>query len=64
LGGTRKLPYAFTEQGVAMLSSILHSERAILMNIQIIRVFIRIRFLLENHSEILRKLDQIEQKDL
>jgi len=63
-GGTRKLPSAFTEQGVAMLSSVLHSERAILMNIQIIRVFTRIRFLLENHSEILRKLEQIEQKDL
>ena len=51
-GGTRKLPSAFTEQGVAMLSSVLHSERAILMNIQIIRVFTRIRFLLENHSHL------------
>jgi hypothetical protein len=62
-GGTRKLPNAFTEQGVAMLSSVLHSERAILMNIQIIRVFTRIRLLIEKHSEIFRKLDQIEQKD-
>ena len=62
-GGTRKLPHAFTEQGVAMLSSILHSERAILVNIQIIRVFTRIRHLLETHSEILKKLEQIEQND-
>jgi hypothetical protein len=63
-GGTRKLPNAFTEQGVAMLSSVLHSERAIMVNIQIIRVFTRIRHLLETHSEILRKLEQIEKKDV
>jgi hypothetical protein len=54
-GGTRKLPYAFTEQGVAMLSSVLHSDRAIIVNIQIIRVFTKIRQLLETHIEILRK---------
>jgi hypothetical protein len=63
-GGTRKLPNAFTEQGVAMLSSVLHSERAIIVNIQIIRVFTRIRHLLETHSAILRKLEQVEKKDI
>ena len=63
-GGTRKLPNAFTEQGVAMLSSVLHSERAIMVNIQIIRVFTRIRHLLETHSEILSKLEKIEKKDI
>jgi hypothetical protein len=63
-GGTRKLPSAFTEQGVAMLSSVLHSKRAILVNIQIIRVFTKMRRLLETHTEIFQKLDQIEYKDI
>ncbi len=63
-GGTRKLPNAFTEQGVAMLSSVLHSDRAIKMNIQIIRVFTRTRQLLETHSEILKKLEKIERNDI
>lgn len=63
-GGTRKLPYAFTEQGVAMLSSVLHSDRAIMVNIQIVRVFTRMRELLETHTEILRKLDQLQKKDI
>ncbi|MCK9421789.1 MAG: ORF6N domain-containing protein [Bacteroidales bacterium] len=63
-GGTRKLPYAFTEQGVAMLSSVLHSDRAIMVNIQIVRVFTRMRQLLETHTEILRKLDQLQKKDI
>lgn len=63
-GGTRKLPSAFTEQGVAMLSSVLHSKWAIMVNIQIIRVFTRIRNLLETHSIILHKLEQIEKKDI
>ena len=63
-GGTRKLPYAFTEQGVAMLSSVLHSDRAIMVNIQIVRVFTRIRQLLETHLEILRKLEQLQNKDV
>jgi hypothetical protein len=62
--GLRKLPLAFTEQGVAMLSSVLNSDRAIIVNIQIIRVFTKIRQLIETHSEILRKLDQIEKKDI
>jgi len=63
-GGARKLPHTFTEQGVAMLSSVLHSKRAIIVNIQIIRVFTRIRHLLEIHSAILRKLEQVEKKDI
>ncbi len=62
-GGTRKLPYAFTEQGVAMLSSVLRSDRAIMVNIQIIRIFTRIRYLLESQSEILRKLDWLEKHE-
>jgi hypothetical protein len=62
-GGVRKLPYAFTEQGVAMLSSILHSPRAIMVNIQIIRIFTRIRYLLESQSEILQKLVKLEKHE-
>ena len=63
-GGTRKLPYAFTEQGVAMLSGILNSDRAIKVNIQIMRIFTRMRELFEDHKEILHKLEQLEMKDL
>jgi len=60
--GLRKLPLAFTEQGVAMLSSVLNSETAIDVNIQIIRIFSRIRELLITHTEILIKLEQLEKK--
>ncbi len=63
-GGTRKMPKAFTELGVAMLSSVLHSDRAIMVNIQIIRVFTKIWQLLETHSEILRKLDELQKNDI
>lgn len=62
--GLRKPPLAFTEQGVAMLSSVLNSDRAIKVNIQIIRVFTKMRQLIETHSEILCKLEQIEKKDI
>lgn len=62
--GLRKLPYAFTEQGVAMLSSVLKSETAIEVNISIIRVFSRMREMLLTHKDILLKLEQIEQKIL
>jgi len=58
------LPYAFTEYGAVMLASVLNSERAILVNIQIVRVFNRMRKLLETHSAILRKLETLEKKDL
>jgi len=62
--GLRKPPYVFTEQGVAMLSSVLNSDRAILVNIQIMRVFTKMRTLLESHKEILRKLESLEKKDI
>jgi hypothetical protein len=62
--GLRKPPYVFTEQGVAMLSSVLNSDRAILVNIQIMRVFTKMRALLDSHKEILRKLESIEKKDI
>ena len=61
-GGRRKLPFAFTEQGVAMLSSVLNSEIAINVNIQIIRVFTKMRQLFLTHKDILLQLEKIEQK--
>ena len=61
-GGTRKLPYAFTEQGVAMLSSVLNSETAIQVNIQIIRVFTKMKQLLLENKELLLKIDKAEKK--
>lgn len=60
-GGRRTLPFVFTEQGIAMLSSVLKSETAILVNIQIIRVFTRMRELLSTHKDTLIKLEQIEK---
>ena len=63
-GGTRKLPYAFTEQGVAMLSGVLNSDRAIMVNIQIMRIYTKIRETLSTHKDILLKLEQIEKKML
>jgi hypothetical protein len=62
--GLRYSPFCFTEQGVAMLSSILNSDRAIQVNIQIIRIFTKMRELLSTHQEILKKLEQIEMKDI
>lgn len=55
------LPYAFTEQGVAMLSSVLNSKQAIAVNIQIIRVFTKMRELISSNKEILMKLEQLEK---
>lgn len=63
-GGRRTLPFVFTEQCVAMLSSVLGSETAIHVNIQIIRVFTRMREMLLNNKSILVKIEQIEQKIL
>ncbi len=63
-GGRRKLPYAFTEQGVAMLSGVLHSDRAIKVNIHIMRVFSQMRKILASHKEILKKLEEQERKDI
>jgi hypothetical protein len=61
-GGRRYLPYAFTEQGVAMLSSVLNSKRAIQVNIAIMRVFVNIRRLVSSNRLILNKLNQLENK--
>jgi hypothetical protein len=61
-GGVRYLPIAFSEQGVAMLSSVLNSDRAILVNIQIIRIFTRMREMFLTHNDIIDKLRQIEMK--
>jgi len=55
-------PYAFTEQGVAMLSSVLHSDRAIEVNIAIMRAFVRLREILSTHKDLARKLDDLERK--
>ena len=60
--GLRYSPFCFTEQGVAMLSSVLNSETAIRVNIQIIRVFTKMRELLLTHKDILLKLQNIEKK--
>ena len=62
--GLRKLPNVFTEQGVAMLSSVLNSETAIEVNIQIIRIFTRIREVLLTHKDVLIKLEQLEKRML
>jgi hypothetical protein len=59
---SKYLPYAFTEQGVAMLSSVLRSRRAIHVNIEIMRAFIRLRQMLASHVELARKLDALEKK--
>lgn len=62
--GLRKPPLVFTEQGVAMLSSVLNSDRSIMVNIQIMRVFTKMRELVETHREILHKLEHLEKKDI
>jgi hypothetical protein len=56
------LPYAFTEQGVAMLSSVLNSERAIKVNIEIMRAFVRLRQILASNKELAKRLDELEKK--
>lgn len=56
------VPYAFTEQGVAMLSSVLKSERAIQVNVGIVRAFVRLREMLATHKALARKLEQLEKK--
>jgi len=61
-GGTRKMPYAFTEQGVSMLSSVLNSDTAIEVNIRIIRIFAKLRKMLLTHKDILLKLEQMEKQ--
>lgn len=62
-GGMRRaLPYAFTEQGIAMLSGVLNSPRAIRVNIQIMRAFVKLRQMLASNAELARKLDELEKK--
>ena len=61
-GGTRNLPYAFTEQGVAMLSGILNSDRAINVNIQIMRIFTRVRQLLADNLSVKLEIEEIKKK--
>jgi hypothetical protein len=60
--GVRRRPNAFTEQGVAMLSSVFNSERAIEVNIAIMRAFVRLRELFSSHKDLARKLDELERK--
>ena len=61
-GGRRTAPYAFTEQGVAMLSSVLRSSRAVQVNVEIIRAFVRLRQILESNVDLAKKLDGLEKK--
>src|SRR5881398_906228 len=61
-GGRRYLPLAFTEQGVAMLSSVLRSDKAVHVNIEIMRTFVRLRRLLSSHAELAGKLAALEKK--
>ena len=61
-GGIRKMPLAFTEQGVAMLSGILNSDKAIEVNIQIMRAFIKLRHMILEHDELKRELDELRKE--
>ena len=61
-GGRRYPPYAFTEQGVAMLSSVLRSKQAVRVNVEIMRTFVRLRRVLATHKELARKLEDLERK--
>jgi len=61
-GGRRHRPYAFTEQGIAMLSSILNSDRAIRVNIAIMRAFVKLRQMLETNRELARKFSELERR--
>jgi hypothetical protein len=61
-GGRRHRPYAFTEQGVAMLSSVLNSERAVQVNIAIMRTFVQLRRLMDSNADLARKIESLEKK--
>ena len=61
-GGRRYLPYVFTEQGVTMLSSVLKSERAVKVNIDIMRAFVRLRQMIASNREFTKRLDELEKK--
>ena len=61
-GGRRYAPYAFTEQGIAMLSSVLRSQRAVQVNVAIMRAFLQLRTMLASHEELKRKIDEMEKR--
>jgi hypothetical protein len=61
-GGRRYLPYAFTEHGIAMLSSVLHSDRAVQVNIAIMRAFLQLRAMLATHEDLRRKIIEMEKR--
>lgn len=61
-GGRRTRPYVFTEQGVAMLSSVLRSRRAVAVNIEIMRTFVRLRQMISEHRDLARRLDELESR--
>jgi hypothetical protein len=61
-GGTRKAPFVFTEHGILMLSSVLRSKKAVLVNIQIMRTFTKLRRLLATHADLRRKIAELEKK--
>jgi len=61
-GGTRKLPFVFTEQGVTMLASVLKSKRAVQISIQVVRIFVKLREILATHRELREKVETMEQK--
>jgi hypothetical protein len=61
-GGRRSAPYAFTEQGVAMLSSVLHSKRAIEVNVEIMRTFVELRRMVSDHAELAERISELEKK--
>jgi hypothetical protein len=60
-GGRRSLPYAFTEHGVAMLSSVLRSKRAIGVNIEIVRAFVYLRKIISEHADLAQRIDELEE---
>ena len=61
-GGRRTRPYAFTEQGVAMLSSVLRSRRAVEVNVEVMRAFVRLRSMISEHADLVRRLDALEAR--
>jgi hypothetical protein len=61
-GGRRSRPYAFTEQGVAMLSSVLRSRRAVDVNVEVMRAFVRVREMIAGRADLVRRLDALEQR--
>lgn len=61
-GGTRKLPRVFTEQGIAMLSSVLRSKRAMKVNVEIMRAFVKLRRMITSNKDLSQRLDELEKK--